>query len=91
MNVVPVVPGGSLRALRHHYDAAKALGIFLYCRANAHLRLEHAIAAAFAPTAASAGYYGYGYRSYGYSYKSYCYDCYRPSYGYGYRSYYGGY
>jgi hypothetical protein len=50
-----------------------------------------AIAAAFAPTAASAGYYGYGYRSYGYSYKSYCYDCYRPSYGYGYRSYYGGY
>jgi hypothetical protein len=49
-----------------------------------------AIAAALAPTAASAGYYGY--RSYykphyGYSYK--CYDCYRPSYGYsyGYRSY----
>jgi hypothetical protein len=50
-----------------------------------------AIAAAFAPTAASAHYYGgYGYRSYGYTYK--CYDCYRPSYNYsyGYRSY-GGY
>jgi hypothetical protein len=42
------------------------------------------LAAAFAPTTASAGYYGYGYRSH-YS----CYDCYKPSYsyGYGYKSY----
>ena len=53
-----------------------------------------AIAAALAPTAASAHYYGgygHGYRtyyapsySYGYSYN------YQPSYSYGYRSY-GGY
>lgn len=46
------------------------------------------VTAAFAPTAASAGYYGYGY---GYGYRSY----YKPYYGYnyykpyyGYRSYY---
>jgi hypothetical protein len=53
-----------------------------------------AIAAALAPTAASAHYYGgYGYRSYyapSYSY-GYSYNYYKPSYGYGYRSYYGGY
>jgi hypothetical protein len=50
-----------------------------------------AIAAALAPTAASAHYYGgYGYRSYyapSYSY-GYSYN-YAPSYSYGYRSYYG--
>ena len=48
-----------------------------------------AIAAALAPTAASAHYYG-GYRSYyapSYSY-GYSYN-YAPSYSYGYRSYYG--
>ena len=51
-----------------------------------------AIAAALAPTAASAHYYG-GYRTYyapSYSY-GYSYNYYKPSYGYGYRSYYGGY
>lgn len=54
-----------------------------------------AIAAALAPTAASAHYYG-GYRSYyapsySYGYKSYnYYNYYTPSYSYGYRSY-GGY
>jgi hypothetical protein len=46
------------------------------------------VTAAFAPTAASAGYYGYGYRSY---YKPYVYECsyncYNPSYSYGYKSY----
>lgn len=47
------------------------------------------VTAALAPTAASAGYYGY--RSYykpHYSYE-YCYNCYKPSYGYsyGYKSY----
>ncbi len=54
-----------------------------------------AIAAALAPTTASAGYYGHGYRSYGhsysYGYKSYNYNYYTPSYSYGYRSYHGGY
>jgi len=56
-----------------------------------------AIAAALAPTTASAGYYGHGYRSHGYSYgyNSYnygykSYNYYTPSYSYGYRSY-GGY
>ena len=53
------------------------------------------VTAALAPTAASAHYYGYGYKSYhapSYSYSYKCYDCgYRSygykSYGYGYRSY----
>jgi hypothetical protein len=45
------------------------------------------VTAALAPTAASASYYGYGYRSYykPYSYE-YCYNCYK-SYSYGYKSY----
>lgn len=51
-----------------------------------------AIAAALAPSTASAGYYGHGYRSYYkpiYTYTYKCYDCYRPHYRshYGYRSY----
>ena len=54
------------------------------------------VTAALAPTAASADYYGYGYKSYyapsysynyapSYGYKSYGYGY--KSYGYGYRSY----
>lgn len=53
-----------------------------------------AIAAALAPTTASAGYYGHGYRTYYkpvYTYTYKCYDCYRPSHSYGYRSYGYGY
>ena len=46
------------------------------------------VTAAFAPTAASAGYYGYGYgyRSYYKPYYGYSYNYYKPYYGY--RSYY---
>ena len=54
--------------------------------------------AAIAPTTASAGYYGHGYRSYykpsygySYGYKSYNYDYGYKSYGYGYKSYGHGY
>jgi hypothetical protein len=48
------------------------------------------LATAFAPTTASAGYYGYGY---GYRSHYSCYDCYKPSYSYsyGYKSYGYGY
>lgn len=47
------------------------------------------VTAALAPTAASAGYYGYGYKSYykpyyGYSYKHDYYKPYYNSYGYNY-------
>ena len=44
------------------------------------------VTAALAPTAASAGYYGYGYRSYYKPYYGYSYNYYKPYYGY--RSYY---
>ena len=46
------------------------------------------VTAAFAPTAASAGYYGYGYgyRSHYKPYYGYSYNYYKPYYGY--RSYY---